>query len=97
MNPMSEILKKRDNIVSRKVAGDSLLIPIRGRLADMQRIFAVDSVGEFVWDHIDGRNTLAQILDAVAEEFEVDRATAREDLLAFIKSLRRTELLESPP
>ena len=97
MNPMSEILKKRNNIVSRKVAGDSLLIPIRGRLADMQRIFAVDSVGEFVWDHIDGRNTLAQILDAVAEEFEVDRATAREDLLAFIKSLRRTELLESPP
>jgi len=94
---MSEILKKRDNIVSRKVAGDSLLIPIRGRLADMQRIFAVDSVGEFVWDHIDGRNTLAQILDAVAEEFEVDRATAHEDLLAFIKSLRRTELLESPP
>jgi hypothetical protein len=80
----SRIYQREENIVSREIAGETILVPIRGKLADMQNIFTLNTVGAYIWDQLDGINSLAQILDSLLDQFEVDRQEAEEDILEFI-------------
>ncbi|MBX5481551.1 MAG: PqqD family protein [Myxococcaceae bacterium] len=47
----------------------------------------VSEVGERILELIDGSRTVAQIVDALLEEFEVERAVCEEDAAAFVKLL----------
>jgi hypothetical protein len=48
----------------------------------------LDPLGARIWQLITQRNTLAAVLDAVVAEYEVDRETAANDLLALIGEMR---------
>ena len=81
------------DVVRRKIAGESILVPIRGSVADMQNLFALEGVGEFVWDKLDGELSADEIAALVAERFEVDVVTAEKDVAAFINELLKNELV----
>ena len=36
--------RRQDDIVSRHIAGETILVPVTARLADMQRIYALNAV-----------------------------------------------------
>jgi hypothetical protein len=76
------------------VAGESLLIPIRGRLADLQRIFALDPVAEHVWSRLDGVADLDAILRSVLDNFDVGEEQARRDIGEFVAALEAGGLVE---
>ena len=65
-------------------------MPIRGTLADMQRIFVVSSVAEYIWQNLDGKKNLDEICDDIVVHFNVKKEQAVADLQEFI-----TELLEA--
>ncbi len=81
------VLRLDDRLVSRTIVGETILVPIRGKLADLQRIFALDPVAEFIWKKLDGTKTLSEIRDEVVTAFQVDFEQAGEDLLEFVDSL----------
>jgi hypothetical protein len=74
-------------VIAREIAGETLLVPIRGELADMQRLFFLEPVSHFIWEQLDGATTLADVGMAVTGRFDVDVEVARADLLAFIEEL----------
>lgn len=87
------IHKKKDHVVCRRIAGETLLIPIRGKLADLQRVFVLEGVGEFIWNNLDGAKTSAEIRNAVAEHFDVNVEDAEKDLEEFIAELTKKDLI----
>ena len=91
---MKKRFKKLDNIVTRKVAEETLLVPISGNLADMQRLFVLDLLGEFIWEQLDGRNDLNKISLKILAEFEVEKEIAEADLNEFINQLLDASLIE---
>lgn len=88
------VFRQIDHVVTREVAGEFLLVPVKGRLADLQQIFAVNEVGRFIWEQLDGRRDLAQLHAALLHRFDVSPAQAQADLGEFIHQLRAAELLE---
>jgi len=80
----SRIYLHQKDIVSRNIAGETILVPIRGNLADMQYIFTLNKVGVFIWDLLDGERKLSDLLEMILERFEIDRIEAEKDLLEFI-------------
>jgi methyltransferase-like protein len=72
------------DIISRDIAGETILVPIRGNLADMQYIFTLNPVGVFIWEQLEGENTLTDILESLLEHFETSRKQATNDILEFI-------------
>jgi hypothetical protein len=76
-----------DEVVSRMVVGETILVPIRGKLADLQRIFALDPVADFVWGKLDGTATLRKVRDEMVGSFEVDHEKATADLLELVDDL----------
>jgi hypothetical protein len=80
-------------VIRRRIAGETLLVPVRGHLADLMSIYAVNRVAEFIWDHLDGSASIEALAGAVTDAFDVPLATARADVEAFIGSLQATGLL----
>jgi hypothetical protein len=85
--------KKAGEIASRSIAGEKLLVPITGKLADMQRIFALNAVAEYIWDRIDGNRMLRDIRNDVLSNFAVDREDAENDIRDFISRLKKENLI----
>ena len=88
-----KVFRKREEIVDREIAGETILVPIKGKLADMQRIFAVDDVAEYIWQHLDGERKVADIRDGVVDLYDVGKEQAEDDISEFIETLLKAELI----
>ncbi len=90
---LSSIYRKRDDIVTRRIAGETLLVPIHGKLANMQRIFVLNAVAEHVWQQLDGKRDIEEIRNEVLTKFDVEKEEADTDTLEFITQLLEADLI----
>lgn len=89
----STVYLKNSDVISRQVAGEIILVPIRGNIANMQHIFTLTPVAEHIWEQIDGKTTVAQLIESICREFEVDAETAENDCLEYLQSLEKSGLI----
>ena len=89
--------KKNEEIVTRGIAGETLLVPIKDKLADMQRIFALNSVAEYVWQKLDGEKSLGEIRDDILATFDVEQEQVDADLKEFMAELLDAGLVVEMP
>ncbi|MCP4656319.1 MAG: PqqD family protein [bacterium] len=96
-----QVFRKSDSLVTREIAGETLLVPMRGKLARLQRIFALNPVGAHIWEQLDGTRDLAAIHRSLVETFDVSPEQAEADLVEYVAMLRDAELIvdagRSPP
>ena len=83
----SRIYRREKNIVTREIAGETILVPIRGKLADMQNIFTLNTVGAFIWNQLDGTKNLSDVQKLLLDEFDVTKEEADKDLPEFINQI----------
>lgn len=83
----SAVYSRLPDIIPRSIAGETILVPVRGELAHLDRIFSLNPLGEFIWQALDGSNSLADISAGIVDNFDVDRETAMRDLVEFVADL----------
>lgn len=88
------ILRPAGEIVRREIAGETILVPVRGRTADMRRIFSLNPTAAFVWERLDGRRRVADLLAELEEAFDTPPEGARADVEAFLARALAEGLLE---
>jgi hypothetical protein len=81
-------------VVDRRIAGETFLVPVRGKLADLKGIFALNPTAAFVWERLDGRTGPGDIARALSEGFDVDAATALADTEELLHQFREQGFLE---
>lgn len=86
---LNTIYNKDSSIVSRKIADEFILVPIRHKTEDVDSIYTLNEVGAFIWEQIDGKKRNRDICDALVEQFDVTRKEAETDLSEFIKQLEK--------
>jgi len=87
------ILEQAQGLVGREIAGETILVPVRGDLASLQKTFVMNPVAAHVWKRLDGRTSLEAILHDVLDRFEVAAERARADLEEFVAELERHRLV----
>lgn len=98
MNPaeakiLNTVFSRQPDIVPRDIAGETILVPVRGELAQLQQIFVVNPVGEHIWHQLDGSRGFDSILRSLVEAFEIEDNEARTDLLDFLADLEDAGLI----
>ncbi len=81
------------------VSGEHILVPLASRGADLDSIFNLNPTGTFIWEKIDGRRTVEEIVALVTADFQVSMDRAREDCGEFFAQLleaRAIEFVEAP-
>lgn len=81
-----------ENVVMRRIAGEALLIPVRKRLADLDCVYVLHGVGEFLWERLGASRTKAELVRDVVENFVVAEGEATTDVDAFLGELTKAGL-----
>jgi hypothetical protein len=76
------------NIVTRLIAGEMILVPIRKHVGEMDFIYTLNETAARVWALIDGDRSLGQIYQQIVAEFDIDPEQAKNDLNELILSLK---------
>jgi len=84
---------KNPNIVSRIIADECILVPIKHTVEDLGSIYSLNEVGTFIWNSIDDNKTVEEIKEMMIEHFEVDPEQLESDLLEFIEQLETLRMV----
>ena len=88
MAELEKIYRRNDNFVFRRIEGETLLVPIRDNVGDLDCIYSLNPVGALVWEHLGGSQDLAAIKSRITAEYDVAEDEAETDLLSFIEEMK---------
>jgi len=91
---MAAGLRKVGDYVTRKIAGETIVVPIRAQAAELDFVYVLNEVGATIWSRLDEGLAPAEIAAAIADEFEVDPEVARQDVDRFLRALLGTGVVE---
>jgi len=74
-------------IVSREIGGETLVVPVRGGVGDLDSIFSFNPLGSELWNLLEAGTSVEEMADWVVEHYEVASQQALADIQAFIEEL----------
>jgi hypothetical protein len=89
MTGLKSILSHSPSIVTRKTGNEYVLVPIANNIADMNSVYTLNETGAFIWEQINGKRTVEELINAVTEEYEIDNENAAKDVFAFVDNLSK--------
>ena len=94
MTPLNSVYQKNPDIVSRKIADEVILVPIKRKLASINAMYLLrDDVSIRIWELIDGQRSAQQIRNIICKEFKVDSKQAEGDIIKFLEQLEKIEAI----
>lgn len=91
---MDVIYSKNPDIIFRKIADEFILVPIRQKAVDLKCVYTLNQTAAFLWELIDSRQSVAQISDKFAAEFEVEPRQAQADVAEIFSQLESLSLIQ---
>ena len=82
------VLSHSSSVVTRKTGNEYVLIPVSDNVADMDSVYTLNETGAFIWELIDGKKSISDLINALAEEYKIDIETAEADVLSFINKMK---------
>lgn len=81
-------------MVYRRIADEYILVPIRQQVADLNCIYTLNEIGAFIWELIDGKSNIKQILKNITAAYDVEEEAAKDDLISFISQLLKIKAID---
>ena len=94
MAGLNSIVSHSASIVTRKTGNEYILVPITNNIADMNSVYTLNETGAFIWDQIDGKRSVGEIISALTDEYEIDSANAKEDVFTFIENMSKYLIIQ---
>ena len=82
------------SFVTRQIAGETLIVPIAGHVADLDSIYVLNDVASRIWELVRSPTSAGRIAEILASEFDVSPERAAQDVTEFLESLRQRELIQ---
>jgi len=86
---LDSVVTPSPGIIPRKTGDEYVLVPVSNNIADMDSVYTLNETGAFIWERLDGKSTLAEIISCMQSEFDVNAETARNDLLDFVTEMEK--------
>ncbi len=90
----NEKIVRSQSVVARVIAGETLIVPIRGNVGDLASIYSFNGTGTLIWKLLESPKSEAQLAASVAEGYEVDPAQAARDVATFVSEMKAVGLVD---
>ena len=87
---------RSQSVVSRRVSGETLIVPVRGKVGDLASIYSFNEVGSLVWELLEVPRDVSELASAVEREYDVDPPQAQQDVSKFLNDMLSVGLVEVP-
>lgn len=91
--PWTSVPAKTPGLVTRMIADETVVVPIKGKLAQMQVLYVLTPVANHLWTQMDGLKDLQALHASIVEAYDVAEEQARADLLDFVHSMLDSGLI----
>ena len=85
---------RSENVVSRVIAGETLIVPVRRGVADLASLFSFNQVGSSIWEAIEQPRTVDELVTLVADAYDVTPEKAREDIEVFLNEAQAAGIVQ---
>lgn len=89
MVDLNTIVTQSPSIVTRKTGNEYVLVPVANNIADMNSVYTLNETGAFIWEQVDGKKSVKDLIEILIVEYQIDRKTATEDVLSFIEEMKK--------
>jgi hypothetical protein len=91
---MMSLVRTAPGVVARNVGGETVLVPTRGDVGNLDRIFLLSRVGAFLWPLLDGTRDREELSRLLRERYAVPAdVDLGRDIDAFVGELTTRGLL----
>lgn len=80
-------MKKADNVFLRKIGDVCYLQSSSIKDQYERKMIFLNSTGVFIWEQLGQSATVEDLINALVEEYDVERVTAQKDVLLFLDFL----------
>jgi len=81
-------------VVSRRVAGETLVVPVRGKVGDLASIYSFNQTGSLIWQSLESPKGFAELVSFVEQEYAVEHDQARRDVKQFLHDMLSADLVQ---
>lgn len=88
---------RNSSIVERDIAGEHLLVPICGEVADLRQLFSLNESAKILWEALAEPADEDGLVELLTARFRVDEPTARKDVRELLGQMAGNKLVEPVP
>ncbi|ABX07278.1 MAG TPA: PqqD family protein [Herpetosiphon sp.] len=81
-------------IVTRSIGSETVLVPVRPNTAALNAIFALNETAALVWQALATPQSLAELIDLVCAEYDVEPRAAQADLIPLLESMLEAAVIQ---
>lgn len=89
----SRVYRRSADVVCRQVGGESVLVPIRHNVGNLDFVYTLSPVAARIWSLLDGTRNVDGILETICDDYDVSRETAAADLRELVDDLNEAGLV----
>ncbi len=86
--------ERRSTMVTRRVAGELILVPITSRMGEEAALYTLDEIAAFLWDRLDGTCTGRDLVAALESAYAVGKTEAAQDVRVFLEQLKALDAIQ---
>jgi hypothetical protein len=91
---MDDVYAPSEDIVARTIEGELIIVPLAAGIGDLEdELFTLNEIGKAIWDRLDGKKTLREVLKELLSEFEASEGEIEQDLIGLVTELVRRRIL----
>ena len=89
-----KIYAKNADFVSREVAGEFILIPIRRQLNEVNCLYVLNETSAALWRRLDGKRSVQEIMQDFSQDYDVTWEQLQKDFQSLIEDLLSIRAIE---
>ena len=93
MNVRATTLCHHPDCVTRTIGDETILVPVRSHVAELDAIYTLNEVGSAIWEQLDGQTRFEQIVTSLCELYDVTLEEAAQDTADFLQAIEAIGLI----
>ena len=87
-------MKIAKEFILRDIAGECVLVPTGATVQEYNGLIMLSDTARFIWENLEKVNGFNELVEAILEEYDIDKETAEKDAAEFLDLLGEKGLLE---
>lgn len=88
---------RSQSVVSRRIAGETLIVPVRGKVGDLASIYSFNQTGSLLWQALESPRSVAELISTLLAEYAVEHEKAEHDVTRLLNEMLSLGLVEICP
>jgi len=91
---LESVYEPSTDLVARDIEGELIIIPLVSGIGDIEdELLSLNGTGRSIWDRLDGRKKLGEVVSELGAEFDEPREQIEADVVGFVSELLNRRLV----